>query len=398
MSKVSANDVLVFGMNKFTHREAKAIDTKAIDVKVVHDTKVNDTIKVGQTTYDLATDGGRVAFVKTLGLPKSQSDEIVTILKRSGDDTRDELAQLAKIWAEGEKGGKVPGRMVLSGHSVGDVLWGEEGKGKSKFENGWLSRADFTALAKAMPKAAAQVQDIAISACFCGGEENLMKWKEGFPNAKTVTAYDGFSPSGKNAAGSQKSLKKWEKLTRGDVEALKPEQFKGTAKWKDMATWSVKHGYLRAGGLEKPEIVQGRIDAFKKDERADFMSGKKTSATALRAYYTDLQNLAARPATSAADKVALQEEIGVMLRLRHHGGVNEKFQTKNKAELTAGYDALGLKAPNYSKLSRAETVKAIDDFGAAVAKLGAAAPAEAQKALALLKALKVLDPKTIDAA
>ncbi len=398
MSRIPANDVLVFGMNKFTHREAKAIDTKAIDVKVVHDTKVNDQIKVGRNTYDLTTPTGREDFVKTLGLPKSQSDEIVKILARSGPDTRDELAQLAQIWAEGEKGGKVPGRMVLSGHSVGDVLWGEEGKGKSKFENGWLSRDDFTALAKAMPKAAAQVQDIAISACFCGGEDNLNKWKEGFPNAKTVTAYDGFSPSGKNAGGSQKSLQRWEKLTRGDVEALKPEQFKGTAKWKDMATWSVKHGYLRAGGQEKPAIVQARIDAFKKDERADFMSGKKTSATALRAYYTDLQNLAARPTTSAADKAALQEEIGVMLRLRHHEGVNTKFQKNNKAELTAGYDALGLKAPNFSKLSRAETVKAIDEFAAAVAKLGASAPAEAQKALALLNALKVLDPKTIDAA
>lgn len=398
MSKVPKNDVLVFGMNKYTSREAKAVDTKAIDVKVVHDAKVNDTIVVGSTTYDLTTDKGRDDFVKTLGLPKAQGAEISKILKGAGDDTRDELAQLAQIWAEGEKGGSVPGRMVLSGHSVGDVLWGHEGKGKSSWENGWLTRDDFTALAKAMPKAAAQVQDIAISACFCGGEDAITKWKDGFPNVKTVVAYDGFSPSGKSSAGSPKTLKKWEKFTRDDVEALKPEMFKGTEKWKNVATWSVKHGYLRPGGQEKPEIVQGRIDAFKKDERADFMSGKKTSATALRAYYTDLQNLANRPATSAADKKALTEEIGVMLRLRHHGDVNAKFQKNHKAELTAGYDALGLTKPDFSKLSRADTVKKVDEFAAAAARLGAPLPADVQKTLALLNALKVLDPKTIDAA
>ncbi|MBK7862017.1 MAG: hypothetical protein IPJ65_26040 [Archangiaceae bacterium] len=397
MSKVPKNDVLFFGMNKFTSTEARAVKTSSNDVKVIKDAPKDDTITVGRgraaQTFDLTTDAGRQGFVKTLGLPKKQGDDIEKILKGASSDTRDELAQLAQAWAVGEKGGVVPGRMVLSGHSIGNVLWGGEhdARGRSTFENGMMQREDFLALANAMPKAASQVQDIAISACFCGGETNLNAWKSAFPNVKTVTAYDGFSPSGDSASGSPATLKKWERLTRGDVEDLKPEQFRGTEKWKNMATWSVKHGYLRPGGQEKPEVVQARIDAFKA-ERGDFMSGAKTSATALSAYYTDLQNLSGRSTTSAADKVKLDTEIAVMVRLRHYGGVAGTFQKDNQAALKSGFDSLGLKVPDFGKLSRKDAMAKISEFETAAAKQSPQT-AETKEALRLLTGLKELDPK-----
>ncbi len=393
MSRIPKNDVLYLGMNKTAREEAKAL--RGAHVDVIADSKAgDDKIKVGKKTYDLTTDQGRKDFVATLGLPQAQSDTIADVLKNAQPDARDELAQLAQAWAKGETGGDVPGRLVLSGHSSGGKLWGSEhdSRGNSTWENGYLMRDDFLALANAMPKAAAQVQDIGISACFCGGESDLLKWKSAFPNVKTVTAYDGFSPS--VATGSKGFLKKWEKATRGDVDTLKPEAFNGTNKAENIATWTLKNGYVVAGGKEKPEIVKGRIDTFQNDERAKYMSGEKTSATSLQAYYTDLQDLANRPTTSAADKTALQAEIEVMVRLRHYKSIAPKFDAANKAALKDGFEAVGMKTPNFGKLTRAEAMKKIGELETKV-NATSPAPAAATEALRLLKGLASLDDKSI---
>ncbi len=63
-----------------------------------------------------------------------------------------------------------------------------------------------------------------------------MKWKEGFPNAKTVLAYADKSPSGARATGSRAHLRAWDKATRGDVDSLPPGTFKGLEKHKNVAT------------------------------------------------------------------------------------------------------------------------------------------------------------------
>jgi len=395
MSRIPKNDIVFIGMNKYAQQEAQALREQGADVKVVSDAPKNDTIKVGRTTYDL-TDRAQVdQFVDTLGLKDpAQKAKIADIIKNAGPDAKDELAQLAQVWAKGENGGKVPGRVVLSGHSNGSTLWGKETdkNGKTIFENGKIIRDEFIALAKAMPKAAGQVEDLALSACYCGGEDMLKAWKEGFPNAKTVLAYNGKSPGGSWEQGSPAHLKRWEQFTRGDKNALSPDQFKDLYKGGNVATWSVKHGYLQPG-QEKPEVVKARIDAFKRD-RADFLSGKTVDPTRLNKYYDDLQELVGRSSTDPALKTELGKEIDVMLRLRHHTGVNNKFQAMFKDELGAGFKAAGMTAPDFSKLSRKETVAQIAAFESAVAKMSPPTK-EATEALRLLKGLRDYDKAVI---
>jgi hypothetical protein len=386
---VRRNDVLMVGMNKFASNEAAALRKSGASVDLIQDAKKDDTITIGTgktaVTFDLTTDKGRADFVKTLGLPADQSAKIETTLKNAGADTRDELAQLALAWAPGEKGKQIPGRLVLSGHSGGSAIYGDEPA--YKFKNGALSREDLTALAKAMPTAAAQVEDLAISACYCGGENSLNKWKEGFPNAKTVLAYAEKSPGGASEFGSQAHLARWEKFTRGNADSLKPEVFKGLEKDVNVATWSVKNGYLTPGALEKPEVVQARVDAFQPTYQKHF-SGEKvaTSEAELRSYYDDLQNLKDRPTTSGADRTKLEGQIETTFRLMKYGKAKVNFQKDHGAEVKAAYESLGLRAPDFGRLSRKDALAKVGEFEAAAKAATKPLSAEVSRALHALTA------------
>jgi hypothetical protein len=357
------DDVLFVGMNKFAPQEAQALRARGTKVDLVSDSKAgDDKITVGKgksaTTFDLSTDQGRKDFVKTLGLPAPQAAKIADVLKDTGLDARDELAQLAQVWAKGEKGEAVPGRIVLSGHSGGSSIYGSE----DGFTNGSLNRDQLTELAKAMPKAAAQVEDIALSACYCGGESTVTKWKEGFPNAKTMLAYSDKSPSGAGTSGSRAHLRAWDKATRGDVDSLPPGTFKGLEKAKNVATWSVKNGYLTPGALEKREVVQKRVEDFKPNFDQIFEGTKASGEAALRPFYNDLQNLKSRPETTAAQHTALDKQIETTFRLMKYDKVKVNFQKDHGAEVKKAATALGLSSPNFGTLSRKDALAKIAEF------------------------------------
>lgn len=363
MTGIRKNDVLMIGMNKFASEEAAALRKNGVKVDLIKDAKVDDTITTGSgktaVTHDLKTDAGRQAFVKTLGLPADQSAKIEDVLKRAGSDTRDEFAQLAQAWAVGEKGGEIPKRMVLSGHSGGSAIYGDE----DGFTNGAFNRDLLTDLAKSMPKAAGQVEDIALSACYCGGEDTIMKWKAGFPNAKTMLAYADKSPSGAGASGSRAHLKAWDTATRGDVDALPPGTFKGLEKDKNVATWSVKNGYLTPGAKEKPEVVQKRIDDFKPTYDAHFSGDKvATSETELRAHYNDLQDLSSRPTTTDAERAKLQERIETTFRLMKYSKVKVNFEKAHGPEVKKAFEELKLAPPDFSRLSRKDALAKIAEL------------------------------------
>jgi hypothetical protein len=128
------------------------------------------------------------------------------------------------VWSEAEKGGSVPSRLVLSGHCYGDSIWdgGDENLGALPFDN-------LRALAAAMPRAAAHIEDVMISACssgFAGAEatgqrQSLTLWKTVFPNLKTAWGYG--SPKDYHSPTSQQAIMHvaaWEHATRGRVETL----------------------------------------------------------------------------------------------------------------------------------------------------------------------------------
>src|SRR5262249_30757917 len=141
----------------------------------------SDDVDINGTHYNLRDDADLQRFIALLGLPAKQSGEIAAAITSCSMAADDELASIAWNWAPAEKGLDIPRRLVLSGHSTGDALFG--------LYNGVLKFDDFSALARAMPKAAAQVEDLHISGCYSGGAVNVARWRAIFPNVLTIWAY-----------------------------------------------------------------------------------------------------------------------------------------------------------------------------------------------------------------
>lgn len=203
---------------------------------------------------DLATPEGAHAFVDTLGISEETATALVSILVEALPGSRDELGALASVFARGERGEDVPSRLVLSGHCTGESVY--DGSGVL----GALRFADVLSLARAMPRAAAQIEDVMLSACN-SGHENLPAgmapagvaigaWRESFPNLKTVWAYAGAedaksrSPTGDAAL---KHIEAWELATRGRQEQLNPRRAihriddgRGVGYEGNVSIWSVR--------------------------------------------------------------------------------------------------------------------------------------------------------------
>lgn len=161
--------------------------------------------------HDLSKEEGVRAFAKTLGLPPGRAEEIANVLLAASVEGRDELAGLAVVLARGERGEPVPSRWILSGH-YGDRI----SDGAS--HNGVESR-DVQALARALPKGAAQVEDIMISGCYSGSKPQLEAWHAAFPGTRSVWGYGtgthqkaDQSPTG---AWAVRHMAAWEAATRG---------------------------------------------------------------------------------------------------------------------------------------------------------------------------------------
>ncbi len=232
-----------------------------------------DKVRVGTRVVDLSTDAGAEEFAKSLALPAAQTAAIATVLRHASAGSRDELAGIANVWARGERGASIPSRIVLSGHCAGDAIYdgGSENLGALRFSS-------VQALAAAMPKASAQIEDLMISACSSGfdgasataARVPLSSWKSAFPNLKTAWGYgspkDVHSPSEQQAV---MHIAAWERSTRGraqpsDGKATVDSFFKAVetagknanpafkldAPQADgnVSVWSVSHGYRGGKG------------------------------------------------------------------------------------------------------------------------------------------------------
>jgi len=176
-----------------------------------------DHIRVNRHVYDLTTSGGRDGFVATLGLPDAQTKKIAAALAGTSQDDggRDELAAIAVVWARAEHGGTIPSRLVLSGHSQGLTVY----DGRSK--DGDLSFRSIQVLADAMPRAAAQVEDLMISGCNSGHDidgmpyTKLTSWQHHFPNLKTAWAYSADEAHSPTESHAVSHIAAWRAATAG---------------------------------------------------------------------------------------------------------------------------------------------------------------------------------------
>lgn len=198
-------------------------------------------------------------FANALGLEAHMARAVADVIHAAPAGGKDELAGLAVVWSAAERGHPIPGRLVLSGHSVGDSIF--DGAG----ELGWVRFADVFALARAMPQAAAQIEDVMLSACNTGHRTtsnpeptpfervSIDAWREHFPQLKTVWAYagerDSHSPTGEVAL---KHIEAWEKATRGGGEKLEPKRALAEVNGGErvgydasVSVWTVGQGYRK---------------------------------------------------------------------------------------------------------------------------------------------------------
>jgi hypothetical protein len=330
--------------------------------------------------HDLRTEAGIRSFVATLGLPLAQGQQVAAAIARAGEDARDELAQLARVWARAERGGVIPSRLVLSGHSGGVSLWGE-GPG---FKNGMLSRDDLAGLAAVMPRAAAQVEDLCLAACYNGGETTMDAWRALFPQLKTMWAYDGSAPG--TFSGAMAHLARWEKATRDEVEALQPDRARGLRKGDNVAVWSRRDGYQTATVKESTADLRARQNtAHSTFER--YFQGHEVVRDAqrgpLREYYNTLQALLGRSELPSAERAGLERLRDQSLRLLFYENVATHFQRTHQMSIQRGGAALGLRMPDFSRLGRQEALAFIERFEAELTHRHPR-PVEARRLLPLL--------------
>ncbi|HYO52864.1 hypothetical protein [Archangium sp.] len=381
------DDTLVLGMNPHTQAEAEAIQKSNPRARVttLQDAAQNDQVRTrdpdgAMRIHGLRTEVGIRAFVATLGLPFAQSQQVAAAISSAGEDARDELAQLAQVWARAEKGGVVPSRLVLSGHSGGSSLWGEE----AGFTNGVLTRHSIARLAAAMPRAAAQVEDLCIAACYNGGETTMEKWRALFPNLQTMWAYDGSAPG--TFSGATAHLARWEKATRGEVDSLRSDLLRGLRKGDNLAVWSRRDGYQSATVSASTADLRARHAAaratferyFRGDEQV-----RDTQRGPLREHYNTIQALLGRPEVPASEHVGLERARDQTLRLLFYGNVATHFQETHRSGIRRGFAALGLNVPDFSRLGRGEALVVIQSFKAELARRNPP-PVEAQRLLPLL--------------
>lgn len=376
--KPKSNDqVVLLGMNKSSDFEVAEMKKRGVNVTHVKDTAENDKITVGGRSYDLSTEDGAKQFAVTLGLPADQTLKIASAISSAGDDAKDEMAQIAQIWAKAESGGQIPSRMMLSGHNVGSGVWGDD--------NGKVSFEALGKLAEAMPRAARSVEDLHLAACYSGGESLMDKYKAMFPNVQTIWAYSGSAPGSYSGATAHQS--RWESATRGDKDTLSRDIAAATRKGENVAVWSKQGGYV--DGRPPTPIDEVRSEVTRsQQEFTDAFSGKApvtdNQAGPLRQHYNQLQRLIQHPQLPAAERTVLESQRDQTIRLLFFtSNVAPKFQAANERQINAGYQALGLPAPNFSRLSRADALAQVASFEARLASTNPA-PAAARALLPVL--------------
>ncbi len=272
------DDILFVGMNPGARRELGTLRarsrTGSVTGGMVHSSPGKLTINGNE--YDLTTNQGIRDFVNSLNLPSEVAEEVMKAIKAAPDKARDELALIALHWAPAERGEPIPSRLVISGHHNpshhGDPMELPEDQhindpdlryvraGRPVFGNDYhnvqLDLPSLAALAKAMPHAAAQIEDIAFAACNSLHPLDLERLgldEEGhrstiFPNLRTVWGYRDKAPLAN--LGGDRHLRVWERRTRGRARNLDPNPRRPGEELgkhdRSVATWD------RHGGIARP--------------------------------------------------------------------------------------------------------------------------------------------------
>lgn len=374
------NDAILYvGMNGASAGvESAALARSGAKVSTVarHD---GSTITCGGRRFDLANDAECDAFARSLAsknhLPPTTTTAITKALLANPPGGRDELAGIAKVFAEGEAGKAIPSRIVLSGHSDGKIVYGNDA----------ITYGAVRALGAAMPKAAAQIEDIHISGCFTNHQvEDNASWRQAFPNLKSMWGYAGFAP-----AAPTGHLQTWERTTRGRADGDPNRGIRG------VATWASHAGVKGSDAIPLARLQELRPEA---DARFDgFVSGadRVRSAQDPRAFndYQTYRSLSLRPEYTSTERAGFAARANALQFVRHYeSGVRTEFARAHGATVFAGLRSVGLPGADFSKLTRAEAMATIRAFEHALEDARPVPPAAAKAAPILRDLAELREP------
>lgn len=340
--------ILYFGANPGSR--ATELDALGPNVSQVITTSSSSIVKYGGVSHDLATPEGVLHFADAVGTTPEQRVKLATLLGRLSPADRDEMGKVAAAWAPGERGGSVPSRFVISGHSGGAIVFGDNHDGDLSYEN-------VRELAGIMPRAAAQIEDIHFASC---NSENKIQdsesWKKSFPNLKTMWGYRGTSPLA--PAGD---LHAWEVATRGRNGTLS----EGLMQSHGNATaWSVNAGVTNSG----QSIADRRLNAATaRTHFADYFSGKTgipdPQEHEVKSDYNALRLLASAHDATPTEKADATKLGDQMLRLRFWDtSVRQKIATTYGAQINATLKAAGMPSVDFNTLSRKDALAVFSEY------------------------------------
>lgn len=252
------DDILFIGLNP-GHKDELSVLKKGAAKTNFKIENISDTENWKIDNFDLKTNQGVSAFIDSLGLTdENQKKELKTIIldidvgkTEQKASARDEAAAIIKVWSRAEKGESIPSRFAISGHGNSIDIWGDN-------DRGHISIDSIKNIARAMPKASAQVEDILISACRCGYQDTIQGLQNSFSNLKTVWGYAGTAPLGEY--GGAKHVQEWEAKTSGHNSKIDRNQelkiLKGVSNYQNIAIWSKDSGYQRGASDTSSNFVE----------------------------------------------------------------------------------------------------------------------------------------------
>ncbi|MCB9778610.1 MAG: hypothetical protein H6742_08625 [Alphaproteobacteria bacterium] len=361
----SKTAIVHMGMNGYAADEARHLNSLNRDrggaIGIRQRGTAQDEVTHLGTKFDLTQVEDCARYVATLGLPDQTAVDVAQALNRDDfHEARDELAQLVRVLSEAELGARRMDRLVLSGHSVGTMIWGDD--------NGNIHFDDLAELLQYFPKATGQVTHLMLSACYTGGERKLAQYHAMFPNLQSIWAYDGSSPG--TWSGAMDHMTAWESSTEPgkDASGVDPTLAAGTRKADNVSTWNTTDGYQGDQPMSLWDLrrqLEDQVDSVYMPHLSGEQTVTDSQSGPLREFYNLVQRYLSHPDASGGELARYQGIRDTTIRLLYWGLVTRKFADAYGTRLTAGYAAVERALPAFASMSRLDAAAEVDAFSAA---------------------------------
>jgi hypothetical protein len=215
---IDQSGILFIGLNGNASAEAHALESVGLPLqRILY--QDSPRVTLGDRSFDLTIEADVWDFIQSLGFRGAQAIALVDTLWGLDFAIRDEVGRIIQVWSMAElHDGKIPSRLVLSGHSGGRFFWGL-GNTPQAF-SGNLELRDLRRIAALMPKAVDRVRSVFLAGCNTGWEENLREMAALFPKAQSLTGYTYSAPLASEEAPAE--ILHWAQWTFLDEESLRP--------------------------------------------------------------------------------------------------------------------------------------------------------------------------------